>query len=194
MVPVGTTPVCGFTRDDARIVGCCAVCLIEVHTWFLCTAHDAQTSFETAVALYFVDPQHPNDSTQKRDLRLWNDTPSLVALVGIYFLLFCCKPTLSVLFERGFAPLRADDVRGGGGGLECAASRGVRDDGACGGIVVLWGSAGGVDMFDTKQRQASGCVNTVLTLLGAGVHPLGLTPAKITVHPKNTGLTPKVLG
>ena len=35
---------------------------------------------------------------------------------------------------------------------------------------------------------------TVLTLLGAGVHPLGLTPAKITVHPKNTGLTPKVLG
>ena len=160
----------------------------------MCTAHDAQTSFETAVALYFVDPQHPNDSTQKRDLRLWNDTPSLVALVGIYFLLFCCKPTLSVLFERGFAPLRADNIRGGGDGLECAASRGVRDDGACGGIVVLWGSAGGVDMFDTKQRQASGCVNSVLTLLGAGVHPLGLTPAKITVHPKNTGLTPKVLG
>ena len=41
--------------------------------------------------------------------------------------------------------------------------------------------------------RASGCVNTALTLLGAGVHPLGLTPAKITVHPKNTGLTPKVL-
>ena len=40
----------------------------------------------------------------------------------------------------------------------------------------------------------SGRVNTVLTLLGAGVHPLGLTPAKIAVSPKNTGLTLKVLG
>ena len=49
-------------------------------------------------------------------------------------------------------------------------------------------------MFDTSTERASGCVNTVLTLLGAGVHPLGLTPAKSTVHPKNTGLTPKVLG
>ena len=42
--------------------------------------------------------------------------------------------------------------------------------------------------------RASSCVNNALTLLGAGVHPLGLTPAKIAVSPKNTGLTLKVLG